>query len=262
MPIYRLLYGFVIASVFILPSATAQNRVYDTNPIGWYAYFGDHKLNEKWAIHTEYQWRRTDFIRTWQQSLARVGAIYSLTDKVNVSAGYTLLLGFPYGKFPEAEAGVPNPEHRLYQDIELTDTVGVLQLTHRFRLEQRWLSTWQESPTGKQLGWQYQNRARYRIQLAIPLQGRTVDNKELYLTGYDELFIGFGPNVALDVFDQNRLFVGLGYQASQSLKLEAGYLSQLLQHAEPDMATQKPIFEKNRGFTLSAYLDLDFSRRP
>ncbi len=254
-------YLILFLSGLLLPCCVSgQNRIHDPNLIGWYAYFGDHKLSDKWAIHTEYQWRRIDLIRTWQQSLARAGIQYSLTDRIKTSAGYTLLLGFPYGRFPESEAGVPNPEQRIYQDIELEQTTGRLQLTHRFRLEQRWMSNWTTAGGNKVLGWQYQNRARYRIRAAFPLGKPSMEEADWYLTAYDELFIGFGPNVQLDVFDQNRIFLGLGYRFSSSLKIEAGWLNQLVQHAEPDPATGLPIFERNNGLNLSVYWDLDFRR--
>ncbi|OIN60495.1 hypothetical protein BLX24_04015 [Arsenicibacter rosenii] len=201
-----------------------------------------------------------DLIRSWQQSLARAGIQYSLTDHIKTSAGYTLLLGFPYGRFPESEAGVPNPEHRMYQDIDLEQTTGRLQLTHRFRLEQRWMSTWPDTGGDQSPGWQYQNRARYRIRGALPLGQPTMDEANWYLTAYDELFIGFGPNVQLDIFDQNRIFLGLGYRFSPSFRLEAGFLNQVVQHAEADPATRLPVMERNNGFTLSVYGDLDFRR--
>lgn len=122
------------------------NRIIDRNRIGWYTYNGDHKLARRWQLHTEYQWRRIDFIRTWQQSLARVGLVYKLTDRVNVSGGYTQFTTYPYGDYPSADKGVPVPEHRIYEDIELSDTFGRLGLSHRFRLEQRWLGQPSDAP--------------------------------------------------------------------------------------------------------------------
>ncbi len=50
--------------------------------VGWYTYNGDHKLANRWELHTEYQWRRIDLIRSWQQSLKRVGLVYKLADRV------------------------------------------------------------------------------------------------------------------------------------------------------------------------------------
>jgi hypothetical protein len=50
-----------------------NNRITTYNTIGWFNYFGTFKVADKFAIHTEYQWRRNDFVKSWQQSLLRVG---------------------------------------------------------------------------------------------------------------------------------------------------------------------------------------------
>lgn len=68
--------------------------------------------------------------------------------------------------------------------------------------------------------WEYQNRIRYQLEAELPLQGASLDDKELYLTAFDELFIGFGQNVGHNVFNQNRLSGGLGYQCTDNAKLE------------------------------------------
>ncbi|MEQ8425644.1 MAG: DUF2490 domain-containing protein, partial [Cyclobacteriaceae bacterium] len=46
---------------------------------GWYMYFGNHKLSDKFSLHTEYQWRRDEIIKNWQQSLSRIGLDYKLS---------------------------------------------------------------------------------------------------------------------------------------------------------------------------------------
>ncbi len=242
------------------------NRIIDRNRIGWYTYNGDHKLARRWQLHTEYQWRRIDFIRTWQQSLARVGLVYKLTDRVNVSGGYTQFTTYPYGDYPSADKGVPVPEHRIYEDIELSDTFGRLGLSHRFRLEQRWLGQPSDAPppnrrTGRIASWEYQHRIRYQLSATFPLSGPTLDDGEFYLNAFDELFISFGRNVGLNVFNQNRLSGGIGYQIRDNFKLELNFFNRVLQHAEPEPITQKPIFDFDNGFRLNVSYDLDFSSR-
>jgi hypothetical protein len=156
-----------------------ENRLHDHNTVGWYIYNGDHKLANRWELHTEYQWRRVDIIRSWQQSLARLGLIYKLTDRVKVSGGYTLFITYPYGNYPSAD--VPVPEHRIYEDILLNDQLGRLKLAHRFRLEQRWLGQPSEENPRKMAGWAYQNRVRYQLSGTFPLNGPTIDDGEFYL---------------------------------------------------------------------------------
>ncbi|MFD2934115.1 DUF2490 domain-containing protein [Spirosoma flavum] len=247
---------------FALLSATSfgqQNRIIDRNAIGWYVYNGDHKLSKRWELHTEYQWRRVELIRSWQQSLARLGLGYKLTDQVKLGGGYTFFTTFPYGDYPVADAGVPTIESRTHEDIQISDKVGIIKLSHRFRLEQRWLGIGTDTNPRQIESWEYQNRARYQISGTIPLNGVTVDDGEWYANFFDELFIGFGRNVGQNIFNQNRISGGLGYQIRDTFKIELNYLNQISQHPEVDPITNKPVFEINNGFRLNIKYDLDFS---
>lgn len=248
--------GFVLA---ISTSLSAQHRVIDYNLIGWYIYNGDHQLSRKWQVHTEYQWRRIDLIKTWQQSLARLGFAYQLQDRVKLGAGYTFFITYPYGKYPVADQGVPSFEHRTYQDLQWEDKLALLMLSHRIRLEQRWLGQVVETNPRQRKGWEYQNRIRYQLEATFPLQGITLDDKEFYLTFFDELFIGFGKNVENNIFNQNRILGGLGYKLNDNLQVEMGYLNQLTQHAEEDPQTGKIVFEINNGLRLTLHYNIDFS---
>ncbi|WP_139922322.1 DUF2490 domain-containing protein [Hymenobacter sp. DG01] len=234
-------------------------RLNDRNTLGWMVYSGDHKLAEKWALHTEYQWRRVNLLRAPQQQLARLGLVRTLTARVTISGGYTYFQTHRYGSYPTVPAR-PEPEHRLYQDVSLKDPLGRLTLTHRLRLEQRWLGTRAEEGQGPVQDWVFQNRIRYQLTGQFPLQGPTVEDNEWYLNAFDELFIGFGRNVGDNVFNQNRLSGGLGYQFRDNAKVELNYLHQISQHAEPDAASGRPVFEINQGFRLNVLYDLDFTR--
>lgn len=237
-----------------------SNRIIDRNAIGWFVYNGNHQLGKRWQLHTEYQWRRTELIRSWQQSLARLGLMYKLTDRVKVSGGYTFFTTYPYGNYPVADQGVPTPESRLYEDIQVDDKLGILKLTHRFRLEQRWQGIGDETNPRHIVRWEYENRARYQIAGEFPLKGPTIDDGEVYVNFFDELFIGFGRNVEQNVFNQNRISGGLGYQIRDSFRLELNYLYQISQHPEVEPITGKPVFELNNGFRLNVQYDLDFTK--
>ncbi|WP_375445496.1 DUF2490 domain-containing protein [uncultured Fibrella sp.] len=241
--------------------AAGQNRVLDHNAVGWYTYNGDHKISDKWAIHTEYQWRRIDLIRTWQQSLARLDVVRTMSNRVKLGTGYTYFVTYPFGQYPQADAGVPYPEHRLHEDIQLKDSYGRLELTQRFRLEQRWLGTLSQQDPRQVASWKFQNRIRYQIAGELPLKGPKIDDGELYLTFFDELFISFGQNVGQNIFNQNRISGGLGYQVRDNIQLELNYLNQVLQHAAKDPATGKPVFEINNGFRLNVVYNIDFTKQ-
>ncbi len=250
----------LIASVLLSTTSFGQqNRIIDRNAIGWYVYNGDHKLSKRWELHTEYQWRRVELIRSWQQSLARMGLAYKLTEQVKLGGGYTFFTTFPYGDYPVADAGVPTIENRTHQDIQLSSNAGRLELSHRFRLEQRWLGQGDDTNPRRIADWEYQNRVRYQVSGTVPLKGVTIDDGEWYVNFFDELFIGFGRNVGQNVFNQNRISGGLGYQVSDGFKIELNYLNQITQHPENEPLTNKPVFEINNGFRLNIQYDLDFS---
>ena len=63
----------------------------------------------------------------------------------------------------------------------------------------------------------------------IPLNRAKMEPGTLYTNIYDEVFVGIGHNTKPErVFDQNRLFLGLGYKFNPAFRLEAGYLNQAI----------------------------------
>ncbi|HET8829625.1 MAG TPA: DUF2490 domain-containing protein, partial [Pelobium sp.] len=122
----------------LIGKVNAQNRIKENNTIGWYNYFGTFNLNDKWSIHSEYQWRRNNLISDKQQSLLRTGLNYQVNPKVQVRLGYALIETYPYGNIPINGLGKDFTEHRSYQMATLNDKIGIVDLSHRFLLEQRW----------------------------------------------------------------------------------------------------------------------------
>lgn len=235
------------------------------NNIGWYGFFGDHKLNVKWSLHTEYQWRREDFISFWQQSLSRVGVNYK-AGKLMLTFGYGYIDTYTYGNPPISRTTSQGkaqlfPEHRLYQDALLNNDQNGFEVNHRLRLEQRWLGNFYDAENERIAGkWRYLSRFRYRFRIAHSLKGKTIDQGEFYLHAYNEIFIGFGKNVGANVFDQNRINLGLGYKINGVGKIEAGYFNQIVQQPRLN-ADKNPVFEYNNGFLIALIYNFDFSKK-
>ena len=258
----KMLFLLLLLSCLAATTGYGQNnRLNDYNTIGWLVYVGDHKIAEKWTLHTEYQMRRVNWLRVPQNQLARLGLGRALTDRVTVSGGYTYFQSFRYGDYPAVAGPRASPENRLYEDATLTTPLGRLELTQRLRLEQRWLGTRTDGGEGAVAKWTYQNRIRYYLSGAFALQGPTLDNNEWYLNAYDELFMAFGPNVQNNIFNQNRLSGGVGYQFTKDAKVELNYLYQIIQHAGPDPASGQPVFEDNNGVLLNVVYNLDFTHK-
>jgi hypothetical protein len=210
-------------------------------------YFGNHKLTDKLSLHTEYQWRRADWITTWQQSLLRIGVDYKLGDAAVITLGYGHIVTWPYGHQPVAEKFT---EHRLWQTLTLTQRQGRFYFNHRFRPEQRWL---EGNGSGKE-GWFYRNRIRYRFMVNYPLTKKEMGPNTLFASIYDEIFIQFGPHFDRNYFDQNRLYGTLGYQFSTAGHVQAGYMQQYIVKGDGLKA------ERNHTLQLALTYNLDFRK--
>ena len=246
---------FIMVSILCArPAFSQEPRLADNNSIGWLAYTGTFKINPKIAIHTEYQWRRTDGVKNWQQSLLRGGVNYALRNDVSINAGYAFAETFAYGDYPVAKAF---PEHRMYEQVVIKNPIGHVDVSHRFTLEQRFVGKIVIQNGDENTDYTFLNRMRYRVRIEVPLKKNVVNNSWSIVL-QDEVFIGWGKNIGANVFDQNRLAVSLGYKLNQNIKIEAGYLNQVLQLVK--RINDKAVFQYNNGFTLSTHLSIDFMK--
>lgn len=243
----------------ICNALSAQNRISDHNNIGWYVYNGTFKLDSKFSIHTEYQWRRNDYITIWQQSLLRMGINYQANPNLQLRLGYAWAETFPYGEIPINGMGKDFTEHRIYEMATVTEKIAKIDFSHRFMLEQRWVGRYSNANLNSEDQYPFMNRARYMIRLQMPLKGNSIADKTPYAAVYDEVMIGFGKNVGENIFDQNRIGVLLGYKFNNLLRIEGGYLNQMVQLGRE--VEGKNVFQYNNGFILSANFNFDFSKK-
>ena len=229
----------------------AQNtRIRDDNSIGWYTYTGTFKLNNKWGVHTEYQWRRENLIPDPQQNLLRVGINYQLNPNVQLRAGYANIETFAYGDIPINGMGKDFTEHRTFQVATITSKIVKVDFSSRFMLEQRWVGRYSNANLTKEDEFPLLNRLRYMARFQIPLKGKVIEDKTPYLALYDEIFVGFGKNVNENIFDQNRLGVLLGYRFNRHFRLEAGYLNQIVQLGREVKGSN--VFQFNNGLIVNS----------
>lgn len=236
-----------------------NNRLSDHNSIGWYSFNGTFLVTNKWSLHTEYQWRRDDVITNWQQSLLRWGVNYMVSPKLTLRLGYAYIETFTYGDFALQAAGKPFPEDRLYEAVIYQHKEGSVEWMHRLMLEQRWVGRFSSPSLSQPDSRVFSNRIRYMARMQFPIKGNTITNKKIYAALYDELFVGFGHNVDQNVFDQNRFGVLLGYQFSEKLRVEGGFLSQIVQLGR--LVDTHPVFQYNTGFIINMILKLSLKKK-
>jgi Protein of unknown function (DUF2490) len=219
----------------------------------WTSFQGNHKLNDHWGIHTEYQWRREDFYSHWQQSLLRLGVDYYSKNKFQYTAGYGWIKSFLYGDQP---IGHETNEHRIWEQFQYKTKFPYGEIVHRYRLEQRFIENWVKDAQGVYAkdGYLYRNRFRYRFLVNIPLNKREMGPKTLFLTAYDEVFLGFGKGIAKNILDQNRANFGIGWMQSPALSFQIGYLNQFV--------VKTDAIKMERNHTLNIGFTYNFIRKP
>jgi hypothetical protein len=237
---------FFIPVLFFSFLSFAQNdRQTDRNNTNWLQVFNTIKLDKKWSIRAEYQRRRENGLKNWQQSLLRVGVNRKLNESITVHIGYGWIETFPYGDFPIASTGT-FPEHRIYEQISFKQPFKKWTLTHRFRIEQRWLGRVQPGTDRTIEAWNFLHRFRYQFRTQVAV------SPKIYAVAADEIFISAGKNVGVNIFDQNRIFLSAGYKLNQTVSIEAGYFNQTLQQGR--RINNKTIMQSNNGINAALYL--------
>ena len=252
---------FFTAFLFIgIHNAFGQNNRLNTdNNIGWFNYFGTFKITDNLGIHTEYQWRRDNIITDWQQSLLRVGVNYNFNPRVLFRVGYAWIETFPYGEYSINGLGRDFTEHRIFEMVQLSQKEGIIDFSHRFMLEQRFVGRYSSANQTTEDEFPLLNRARYMFRLQIPLKGREIKDKTPYVAVYDELFVGFGKNVNANIFDQNRIGILLGYRFNKNVRIEGGYLNQILQFGR--QINGQNVFQNNNGLIINTNLNFDLTKK-
>lgn len=204
-------------TIFILFSGF-QNLSAQASDLGnWLIYIGNKKVNSKWNIHHEVQYRNYNAIGDLEQFLLRTGIGYNLTEN-----GNNLLLGYGYihseNYVGQTDLKVSIGEHRIFQQFITKQKIGKVGFQHRYRFEQRFVAE------------DIKLRFRYFLGINVPLTTLNEGKNPIYLSIYDEIFI----NTVSEVFDRNRLYGGIGYKVSDNLKVEVGYMNQFLNGGNRD----------------------------
>jgi len=232
---------------------SAQHLISNQNH-AWVTYLGNHKLTDKFSLHTEYQWRRSNGFENWQQSLARIGVDYSIQQSLSVTLGYGWIVTYPYGEQPIA---LTFNEHRIWQQVNAKSKFGRFELQHRYRLEQRFLENYIKNSDGTfSRGTElFRQRVRYRAMVLIPLSRKEMLDNTLFLNLNNELFLGFGKGIGKNILDQNRMNFAFGWRFNKEFNVQVGYLNQFVAKSDGIRA------ERNHTLLISTVYNLDFTKK-
>ncbi len=219
---YILVLFFLIFSsgslVFAQTTPPVEKEVTDRNQV-WLAYFNQTKLTNKFSFWLDLHARRTDFLDRWATVIVRPGVTYHLSDKVRFTAGYAYVRHWPA---QEAQRTV-RPEHRLWQQINWGSKSPKLQLNQWVRLEERFNRDILNDEL--QDSYHFNYRVRYMLTLQVPFKGDAIVPGVPFGVLSDELHVNFGKEILYNYFDQNRLFLGVGYPFNKHLNAQLGYMN-------------------------------------
>ena len=210
------IYITLIITTLLFPRV-CKSQINEGELGAWYIYFFNTTLKESsWGFQGDIQYRNWNVFGDLEQLLLRGGITYK-PKKTNIK--FTL----GYGNVTTGAFGSDNStttESRLYQEASYLVKFGNRFYTnHRFRYEQRFVEN-QDLRT----------RYRYNLFLNIALNKSSMESKTLYIALYNELFINGQRNVGsgntVELFDRNRLYLGMGYIIKNGLKFQLGIMEQ------------------------------------
>lgn len=218
----------------------------------WLGSYTKYRLGKRLFYYGEYHYRRRDrFVRDMAQIYLRFGMTYLLSKKVEITGGVvTPLYWAPADKrgLPEIDDVVP--QYRFWEQLLLVQPFERLKLYHTIRLEQRWRRDYlKDSP------FELTFRFRYKLSAYYPLNKPKLVNKTLFFSGYNEIFIQAGRSILYNHFEDNRMFLGLGYILSENWQVQTGYMW-TYRHAGGPYD-----YEFRHIPRLSVYHNLDFYRQ-
>ncbi len=164
------------------------------------------------------------------QAILRSGLGYALHDHLSLWLGYAWIPNEP----PHADTF---DEHRIWQQLIWSDSFFQGQVMLRSRLEQRF------DERGDDVGWRFRQFLKYyRPFKQAP---------KLSWVVWNEVFIDLNqPDWKSDQgFDQNRAFLGLGWQIDKHTRTELGYINQYI---------RKPATQDAMNHILSLNLFLNY----
>ncbi len=219
----------LLAAALIAASVALQaQRVEDPNAHFWFSHWGDHRVHDRWSLHSEFHIRRSELGGSAQQLLIRPAVNFHLHDKVMLTAGYSYYENYRYGKYP---IRFSNWEHHGFLQAQFSNEIGRVRMQHRYRWEHRWMARLVPNGTtgeGDHDGYGTSERFRYRVWVTLPIGS----DSPWTLNAYDEIFLSIGGTVPGDRFSQNRISGLLGFSPTKEMTLMAGYLFQTLNRVD------------------------------
>jgi hypothetical protein len=182
---------------------------------GWLFLMNSTKFNDKWGAHFDLQVRSSDEFQNVRNLLIRPGVTYFFNSSNNLTVGYLFTQTYTSGSESITE-------NRAWEQFIHTHKIKGINVSHRFRLEQRFIEKIASDDV-------FAQRLRYFVRFLIPLKkDAKAFEKGFFAAVQNEVFFNVQNKDVVNntFFDQNRAYLALGYRLQKKIDIEAGYMNQ------------------------------------
>ncbi len=174
----------------------------------WFIYNGFFNLNPKIELFFETQVRTWETFGNPENFFLRPYFNYNFTSNFQTGLGLEYHKTWTYAEDPDDKQS--SDEFRITLQSMLFHKIDRVSIQHRYRYEFR-------NVDGDKL-----QRTRYRLQVTIPLNNKSMEKGTIFLNTFNEFLIDTEPKLS---FSQNRFYVAGGYQITKGLNFQFGYLT-------------------------------------
>jgi Protein of unknown function (DUF2490) len=188
--------------------------------------------NKQWHAFVELQLRSQQTYDDFNYHEVKGGIGYMITPSLSALVGTGRYVTYQVNDNFKTPFLVS--ENRLWQQIIWNQQFKGLRVEHRLRAEQRFTSNG------------YRNRFRYRLSAILPINTPTITTKTLFLNVSNE----FHFNNEQVFYEQNRFYIGSGYNISPLISLQMGWIYRA-DYFSQNRAQYKNFWQTSLQFTLS-----------
>ncbi len=193
-PFWIALAGFCVVAF----GGAAPAKAADQNLAQWTVAFVNHDFNDRWATSMQAEIRFADDSGL-DEFISKPAGYFKITKRLHLGVGYKHIL-----------RGSGADENDAWQEVYYTHPLGRFRLTHQVRLEERFVNGIRGTIP----------RLRYLIEMKYPLDA----SKYLVASEAARFNLVDKHEGPVEGFEQNRLFVGMGFHFGEFTRIEAGYL--------------------------------------
>lgn len=217
----RIIFALVAVLTLSVNSHAQQKKIYQHYEQIWFQYFNQTRISDKWALWFDAGYRtKDDLVKGTSTLLARIGAIYNLNKTTRLMGGYAFFNAYPL----EVDIEIPQPEHRLWQQVQIQQDYAKLTMTNTIRFEQRWRKKI-IPPDQYDDEFNFNYRLRFGINIQYPLLNKRNEAGDLSWIIGNELMLNFGKQIVYNYLDQNRFFTGVRYYFNPTNSLVLLYMN-------------------------------------